>query len=76
MVESALVTWVGLLLLGIANVAPHGHITVNILRPPTAPSFADINALQTHMDIGYIMMNIIPVFFVSITSDLLKNYDL
>lgn len=44
MVESALVTWVGLLLLGIANVAPHGHITVNILRPPTPPSFADIDA--------------------------------
>ena len=76
MVESALVTWVGLLLLGIANVAPHGHITVTILRPPTPPSFADIDALQTHMDIGFIMMNIIPVFFVSITSDLLENYDL
>lgn len=27
--ESALVTWVGLVLYGIASLAPHGHITVS-----------------------------------------------
>lgn len=45
-VESALVTWFGLLLFGIANVAPHGRITVSLpihchKRYPQRARFAD-----------------------------------
>jgi hypothetical protein len=29
-VESALVTWMGLLLYGVGMVAPHGHVTVSL----------------------------------------------
>ncbi|KAF8274000.1 hypothetical protein EI94DRAFT_1714488 [Lactarius quietus] len=43
-IESALVTWVGILIYEITSVAPTGHIT-------------------TDLDVGYIMMQILPVFF-------------
>lgn len=43
-VESGLVTWIGLLLYGITSVAPTGHITTN-------------------MDVGFVMICIVPVFF-------------
>ncbi|GJE86381.1 hypothetical protein PsYK624_024610 [Phanerochaete sordida] len=43
-IESALVTWFGLVFYGIATVAPQGHITTN-------------------MDVGFVMICIIPIFF-------------
>ncbi|KAI0699142.1 hypothetical protein BC835DRAFT_1503561 [Cytidiella melzeri] len=43
-IESALVTWVGLLIYEIASLAPEGHVTTNL-------------------DVGYVMLDIIPIFF-------------
>ncbi|EKM56632.1 uncharacterized protein PHACADRAFT_172292 [Phanerochaete carnosa HHB-10118-sp] len=43
-IESALVTWFGLLVYGISTVAPTGHIT-------------------THLDVGFVMVCILPIFF-------------
>jgi hypothetical protein len=44
-VESGLVTWIGLLVYEISSLAPAGHVTSNY-------------------DIGYVMLCIIPIFFV------------
>jgi len=45
-IESALVTWVGILIYEITSFAPTGHIT-------------------TDLDVGYVMIQIIPIFFAS-----------
>jgi len=44
MVESAFVTWLGILILEITSLAPTGHVTTNL-------------------DVGYVMLDIIPIFF-------------
>ncbi|TCD61476.1 hypothetical protein EIP91_008393 [Steccherinum ochraceum] len=43
-IESATVTWIGLLIYEIASLAPEGHVTTNL-------------------DVGYVMLDIIPIFF-------------
>lgn len=64
-VESALVTWLGLLVYGIATVAPQGHITVSkyhylcVIGPRSL-------CFKTSLDVGFVMTCIIPVFFVSV----------
>ncbi|KAI9444717.1 hypothetical protein H4582DRAFT_1805927 [Lactarius indigo] len=45
-IESALVTWIGILIYEITSLAPMGHITTNL-------------------NVGYVMLQIIPVFFAS-----------
>lgn len=64
-VESALVTWLGLLVYGIATVAPQGHITVSKsnLCCVTGPH---LFCFKTNLDVGFVMTCIIPVFFVSL----------
>ncbi|KAI9428493.1 hypothetical protein H4582DRAFT_690222 [Lactarius indigo] len=44
MIESAFVTWLGILILEITSLAPTGHVT-------------------TALDVGYVMLDIIPIFF-------------
>lgn len=44
MIESAFVTWVGILILEITSLAPTGHVS-------------------TGLDVGYVMLDIIPIFF-------------
>ncbi|KAH9178626.1 hypothetical protein EDB89DRAFT_1927587, partial [Lactarius sanguifluus] len=44
MIESAFVTWLGILILEITSLAPAGHVT-------------------TALDVGYVMLDIIPIFF-------------
>jgi len=44
MIESAFVTWLGILILEITSLAPTGHVTTNL-------------------DVGYVMLDIIPIFF-------------
>ncbi|KAH8093088.1 hypothetical protein BXZ70DRAFT_438890 [Cristinia sonorae] len=43
-IESAMVTWIGLLIYEVASLAPEGHVTTNL-------------------DVGYVMLDIIPIFF-------------
>ncbi|KAI0275164.1 hypothetical protein BC834DRAFT_34725 [Gloeopeniophorella convolvens] len=43
-IDSALVTWVGIIVYEVASLAPTGHVT-------------------TDLNVGYVMLNIIPVFF-------------
>jgi len=43
-IESALVTWIGILIYEITSLAPKGHIT-------------------TDLDVGYVMIQILPIFF-------------
>ncbi|KAH8990155.1 hypothetical protein EDB86DRAFT_1801237 [Lactarius hatsudake] len=44
MIESAFVTWLGILILEITSLAPAGHVT-------------------TALDAGYVMLDIVPIFF-------------
>lgn len=64
-VESGLVTWIGLLLYGITSVAPTGHITVSPSASCTLLVNLDEFSRQTNMDVGFVMICIVPVFFVS-----------
>lgn len=64
-VESGLVTWIGLLLYGITSVAPTGHITVSFAAFCTLLVNLIDFSRQTNMDAGFVMICIVPVFFVS-----------
>ncbi|KAH9035054.1 hypothetical protein EDB84DRAFT_43871 [Lactarius hengduanensis] len=44
MIESAIVTWIGILILEITSLAPAGHVT-------------------TALDAGYVMLDVVPIFF-------------
>ncbi|KAH9944548.1 uncharacterized protein BXZ73DRAFT_97031 [Epithele typhae] len=68
-VESAIVTWVGLLLYEICSLAPNGHIVVSLrpdrrsLPPPQRLSDTPVVSAQTNYDVGYVMASVIPDFF-------------
>lgn len=68
-VESGFVTWVGLLLYGVASIAPTGHITVNPHNHRVF--FHDLTDIvsQTRLNVGFVMECIIPIFFVSYSHD-------
>ncbi|KAI0308294.1 hypothetical protein B0F90DRAFT_1681709 [Multifurca ochricompacta] len=61
-IESALVTWIGILIYEIAALAPTGHVTVCSMH------FGMKEVLnvahQTHLGIGFVILDIIPIFFV------------
>ena len=68
--ESALVTWIGLLLYEVCSLAPNGHVVVripsffvSIWSLPLVISQMPCVALQTNYDVGYVMASVLPVFF-------------
>jgi hypothetical protein len=62
-IESALVTWIGILIYEITSLAPKGHITVCTIRIELQEI---LNAGgQTDLDAGYVMIQILPIFFAS-----------
>ena len=62
-IESALVTWVGILVYEITLLAPTGHITVCTMRLELQEIL--IEGKQTDHNVGYVMLQIIPIFFAS-----------
>jgi hypothetical protein len=67
MIESALVTWVGLLIYEISSLAPAGHVTVCGRNPDITPTHTPPDNLnKTNYDVGYVMLCIIPIFFVRV----------
>ncbi len=65
-IESAFVTWIGLLLYEICSLAPNGHVVVwEFLCEAT--SYTHEPFFQTNYDVGYVMACVIPDFFVSIS---------
>ena len=62
-IESALVTWVGILIYEISSLAPTGHITVRTMRLQLRGIL--IEGAQTDLNVGYVMLQIIPIFFAS-----------
>lgn len=62
-IESALVTWIGILIYEITSLAPTGHITVRTM----SLEFQEIlnEGGQTDLNVGYVMLEIIPIFFAS-----------
>lgn len=61
-IESSLITWIGLLMYEITSVAPAGRITV--MSNPLHLALVLICCSQTDLDVGYVMGCILPVFFV------------
>ena len=62
-IESALVTWIGILIYEITSLAPMSHITVCTMRFELQEILNRIG--QTDLDVGYVMLQIIPIFFAS-----------
>ena len=62
-IESALVTWIGILIYEITSLAPTGHITVCTMCLELQ-EILNQNG-QTDLDDGYIMLQILPIFFAS-----------
>ena len=62
-IESSLVTWIGILIYEITSFAPMGHITVCTMRFELQEILNQHG--QTDLDVGYVMIQIIPIFFAS-----------
>ncbi len=62
-IESALVTWIGILIYEITSLAPMGHITVRTMRLGLQEVLNEGG--QTDLNVGYVMLQIIPIFFAS-----------
>lgn len=63
-IESAVVTWIGIVLCEIGMLAPTGHITVSANLSRLAFGWTLKEDIQTDQNMGTVILNIIPDFFV------------